>query len=76
MGEREVIGTMIEVVALNAPQTDKSTNIRKLSPAGVSAFVCSRFSKFLREKKYRTFFISVIIKEVLRNVLETLRKVN
>ena len=36
MEERGAIGIMIGVVASNAQQTDKSTNIRKSSPAGVS----------------------------------------
>ena len=36
MEERGTIGTMTEVAASNVLQTDKPTNIRKSSPAGVS----------------------------------------
>ena len=56
MEERGAIGTMIEVAALNVQQTDKSTNIRKLSPAGVSAHCLKMLLKFFGERRNIVLF--------------------
>ena len=63
MEERGATGTMIEVAVLNVQQTDKSTNIRKLSPAGVSANCLKILLSFL-EREEISYFFFVIIKEV------------
>ena len=62
MEERGTIGTMIEVAASNVLQTDKPTNIRKLSPAGVSDHWLIKLRLF--EKKWKSYFFFVITKEV------------
>ena len=56
MEERGAIGTMIEVAVLNVQQTDKSTNIRKLSPAGVSAHCLKLLLKFFGERRNIVLF--------------------